>query len=111
MTFDATRFPLAAQYIKSLPRGLDSHPECQVRADVVEPHIRELSRIASLTGLPKPLEAFVSGPPAGQKWVSEVVFQAANLVLRDAGFPTETGFLQWSYDISAELFDKPLVRT
>lgn len=61
--------------------------------------------------MPEPLGALVRGTVEPRAWIPAVVFQAANLMVRDVAFATDEAFHDWTYDASRELFDKPLLRT
>lgn len=73
---DERSYPNAAEYLRRLPDGLDSHKQCQVKGSVLlsllgstpVPFIRE--------GLPAAILALLDNPPLPNQWVSEVAFNA-----------------------------------
>jgi hypothetical protein len=109
MKIDSTKFPNAARYVESLPQGFESFPECEVNAEAVEPFLR-FGHLADTPGMPRVAAALLSGTVSDKGWVSEVVFQTANLVVRDLAFANDAAFFQFTYDSSREVFDKPVVR-
>jgi hypothetical protein len=106
---DASQFPGASAYLQSLPAGLNSFPNCRVRALVFE-HIGrrypELSRAVP----PGPLAALLGSALDSSSWVPEVVGQVANLMLRDACLESDEAYCDWTYEVSLVSFEKPLLR-
>jgi hypothetical protein len=109
MTIDASRFPRSAEYLATLPQGLESHPACKIRDIVVEPYVRSFAAIAGEAGVPGPVAEMLAGRAQGP-WVSEVVFQVAHLVVRDRGFVNDTPLLDWMQAANEQVFDKPILR-
>jgi hypothetical protein len=107
---DRAAYPRAAAYVASLPYGLASYPDCRVHAPTFEPHRRDFGTLAALPGLPEPVRQILSGRVKEDAWVPAVAFQVANLLVRDAGLPSDEAYCKWVFDTSREMFDKPLVR-
>jgi hypothetical protein len=106
---DHTRFPLATEYLDSLPNGFDSFEKCRVRAMVFETIGKEFPALAA--GLPPgPLAALLRSETPSNAWIPEVVGQVANLMLRDACLKSDAEYFDWSYRASESAFDKPLLR-
>jgi hypothetical protein len=103
----SSRYPRARAYVRSLPQGLDSFPDCRARGEVFEDvrlHFREMGRDPML---PAVITSFFKGEFTN-RWMPEVVGQAVNLLIRDAGLPTVDALLKWSYETSSRLFrDSP----
>jgi hypothetical protein len=106
---DVVAFPSAAGYLNTLPRGIDSFPECRVTADSFEFVRSDLVASGLPSGLPPPIAAFLDGN-RHDKWLSEVVANAAMLMLRDRVSGSDEGFLKWAYDDSRRVFSKPIYR-
>jgi hypothetical protein len=107
---DATRLPELRNYLASLPRGLDSFPECSVRDFAVEAYAREFGRFGTEAGLPEPVANLFLGR-FGASWLPEVHFQAAHAAVRDLAFPDDASFYEWLYRANVELFDRPVLRS
>jgi hypothetical protein len=106
---DPARFPLASAYLASLPKGLDSFPQCRVRVLVFEPIGKAYPALAEGVAA-GPVAALLRGAVTSNDWVPEVVGQVANLMLRDACLASDAEYFDWSYRASEVSFDKPLVR-
>jgi hypothetical protein len=107
---DANRLPELHSYLASLPRGLDSFPECSVRDFAVEAYAREFGRFATEAGLPEPVAKLFLGH-FGASWLPEVHFQAAHAAVRDLAFADDASFHKWLYRANTELFDRPVLRS
>jgi hypothetical protein len=81
-------------YIAALPRGLESHPECQLKGAVVRA-ILETSPglVAKRDALPAFLSALLDTPPTHSAWVPEVVGMALQEARRDLLFSSDEAFL------------------
>lgn len=105
------RYPRTAAYLRSLPQGLASYPECIVKGDVFSA-ARELVA-EGLRGdaedLPEPLRAYVQGHWREQ-WFSDVAGTCMNLLARDLVFPGDEQLLKFAYEASAKVFERPLYR-
>jgi hypothetical protein len=109
VTLDPTRLPETCKYLASLPQGLESFPRCTVRDVSVDAYVRDFSGLAAEPGLPGPVADMLRGSLKGA-WLSETVFQVANLVVRDLAFANDASFSEWIFDANTELFDKPFLR-
>jgi hypothetical protein len=107
---DTSRLPELRSYLASLPRGLDSFPQCTVRDFAVEAYAREFARFGTEAGLPEPVANVFLGR-FGASWLPEVHFQAAHAAVRDLAFADDVSFYQWLYRANAELFDRPILRS
>jgi hypothetical protein len=108
--FDSSVFPRAAEYFGQLPGGLDSYPMCRARAEVVEAAWRQYGETVRGRGVPPPLEGLFAGEYPGQEWIPEVYAQLTNLMIRDVAFETDEAYFEWSDDVTAALFDRPVFR-
>jgi len=103
----SSRYPRARAYVKSLPQGLDSFPECRARGEVFDDVRLRFPEIGRDPMLPTAITAFFKGDYTN-RWMPEVVGQSVNLMIRDAVLPTDEALLKWSYETSSRLFrDSP----
>jgi hypothetical protein len=109
LTLDPARYPRAAEYLATLPQGLESYPTCKIKDIIIEPYVRSFASVADEPGLPVPLADMLSGRLTSP-WVSEVVFQVAHLVVRDRRFAEDGPLLDWMQAANAQVFDKPILR-
>jgi hypothetical protein len=107
--FSRSEFPLTADYVDQLPDGLASLPDCRVRAAVFDAIWRDFPELGRRE-LPQPLSDLLRGKVPANAWISEVVGQVANLMVRDVGVKTDDEFLSWTHEVSRALFDKPVLR-
>ena len=73
---DERRYPKAAEYLRRLPDGLDSHKQCQVKGSVLLSLLGSTPVPFAREGLPATIVALLDNPPLPNEWVSEVVFNA-----------------------------------
>lgn len=106
---DRGRFPSASAYLSSLPKGLQSFPECRVRVLVFEHIGRQYPELAR-DAPPGPLKALLAGSHDSSEWLPEVVGQVANLMVRDVCVPSDEAYCDWTYEMSLLSFGKPMLR-
>lgn len=111
MALDPARLPRAAEYVSTLPRGLESFAACSAHSVLFEPFVRDFSQLSTEPSLPAPVADLLSGRLSDRRWIPEVVFQTASLAVRDLGFPDDTAFYRWIFATSQETFETPLLRT
>ena len=68
MDFTAANFPNATAYINALPAGLDSYPDCAVKADVHEDLTSEFADLKNIE-LPDMMKEYVNGE-YGSPWIA-----------------------------------------
>ena len=105
MTLDSKIYPRTSKYIASLPQGLDSHSQCRINNDV---YAKLTTRYPTLCQGDIPPE--INEALSGEGWSNEVCGVAVIYMLRDAVFESDEQLIQWGYDNSAELFDRPAYR-
>jgi hypothetical protein len=88
------RLPRLAAYLASLPRGLLSYPECEVRSSAYELFA---SRAPAPRGEVPPMVGDLLGD-AGRGWTGEVRMQAALLAIADGAGLDEPAFRAWCGD-------------
>lgn len=111
MPLDSDLLPRTAEYVRTLPQDLESFVGCDTRNTLFEVYARDFSQLATEPSLPRPVSDLLSGRLSDRRWVPEVVFQAASLVIRDLGFEDDAAFFRWIFTVSQEVFEKPLLRT
>ncbi len=105
---DRERYPKAARYIDSLPRGLASHPQCQVKGSVLRQMIESTPTPFPTEGLPSDLRSMIDAPPLPSDWIPEVCFNALMLAHEDVIDPRV--FREWVYTRNRQLFSSSLYR-
>ena len=73
---DERRYPKAAEYLRRLPDGLDSHRQCQIKGSILLSLLGSTPVPFVQEGLPATLVALLDNPPLPNQWVSEVAFNA-----------------------------------
>jgi hypothetical protein len=106
---DASQFPSASAYLRSLPAAWDSFPGCRVRALVFE-HIGKQHSDLAQAAPDGPLRQLLKKRVESNEWVPEVVGQVANLMVRDRYFASDEAYCEWTYEMSLNSFGKPLLR-
>jgi len=109
MDFDRKRFPLTAEFVGRLPEGLDSYPECRIKADVFDDLGARYPELLSGGGMPPIVERYLAGS-YDEAWLPEAVSNALLMMVRDALFDSDSGFLDWCRGNMRSLFEKPLYK-
>ncbi|MEL6546319.1 MAG: hypothetical protein AAFQ82_16950 [Myxococcota bacterium] len=104
---DDAHAPLTTRYIESLPDGLQSHPQAQVRSDVLHTVRAALSDVDTM--MPEPMRVALRDQ-SDERWHPEVVGVALMLMCRDWVFQSDEAFLEWAFEASLKLFETPLNR-
>ncbi|MGH1343045.1 MAG: hypothetical protein ACRBN8_15905 [Nannocystales bacterium] len=104
-------FPATAAYIARLPKGLESHPECLVKASLYRStlEMRPIPRTAAET-LPPQLKRMVLQPDPVSAWVPEAHSLALLTAHFDVCFGSHEEFERSCYLRQRRLFDSPLYR-
>lgn len=103
--------PQLETYLASLPRGVDSHPQCVQKASVSREFLRFLPTGGLSGQLPEQLEDLLARRLAASAWVPEAHASALLLAIHDLHFPgDEAGFVARSYVANKELLTGPLYR-
>jgi len=102
--------PRTRQYVDSLPRGLESYPECRVKASMACALLDDPPPALSLSKLPAPLRALVEPAPLASAWLPEAQSIALMIAVRELAFSDDAGYLQWAHEVLGDLFSGPLYR-
>ena len=79
-------FPSVRAYLERLPFGIDSHPECEVKASVLRDALASRALDSDLDALPAPVRELVRSLPPVSAWIREVHALVAMLAIRDRYF-------------------------
>ena len=96
-------------YMASLPQGLDSYPECTVRAATLISAL-DLLDLDSTEGLPEPVRSLVADPPHRSRHIPEVHNLAFFSWLRDERFEGDEGYLTFTDAVFHRFYAMPLYR-
>lgn len=111
---DPERFPCTTAYLDRLPRGIHSHPRCEVKASIFVDQLSSLTLAdEDLRALPAEVQALVDNPPPVTAWIPEVVTVTYTIALRDAFFPPpggDAGYAEWTYERNKRLLGSRLYR-
>jgi hypothetical protein len=88
--------PRTRAYAESLPQGLDSYPELQVKGSAVVVMLRSLPETIDLDRFPDELRDMLEHPPTVSAWTPEVHFVAFCIAARELMFESDEGFLEWA---------------
>jgi hypothetical protein len=107
---DAKAYPRTTSYLRRLPAGLLSHPQCESKASVYREAVRNLPRPLALEPLDPVLAEYVQDPLPMSAWVPEVVNTALYLAIADQVFDDDVAFLEWVSQFSQRVFEAPMYR-
>ncbi|RLB50316.1 MAG: hypothetical protein DRJ42_19170 [Deltaproteobacteria bacterium] len=97
-------------YLRPLPEGLESYPECEAKASIYRSAVAQLPKPLDLSQLHPGLVPYIEDPVPKSSWVPEVVNTAIYMAIADQVFSNETAFLDWVEDIGARVFRSPMYR-
>lgn len=101
--------PRLSRYLASLPQGVDSHPECTVRAATMHAAL-DLLDLEDAEGLPGPVREVVLDPPHRSRHIPEVHNLAFFTWLRDERFEGDEGYLTFTDAVFHRFYAMPLYR-
>lgn len=107
---DTAAYPRTTRYLRSLPNGLLSHPECECKASVYREALANLPRTMDVRGLDPLLADYFTNPMPVSSWIPEVVNSAVFLAMADAFFATDTAFVDWIGGFAEATFRSPMYR-
>jgi hypothetical protein len=103
MALDPQRFPTLAAYIRSLPHGLASYPECKTKGTVVRSALDDAGLAAHLEALPDEVGELVRSPPTITAWVPAVLSDSVFHAACDLACFDEEAVIRWSYERSVRV--------
>jgi hypothetical protein len=104
------RFPSMVTYLGLLPRGLDSYPNCQVKASLLHSLKTDLPLDSLVESLPSALQEIVTQPPPVSSWIPEVYFRALLRASFDSFFRDRRKYVAWGYEAQRRVLSSPLYR-
>lgn len=95
---DASRFPRLAEYVRALPEGLASYPDCRAKGSLVCTALdgHDVSHLGD--GLPPAVVEMLHDPPLAGLWIPAPMSDAIFYVLVDSYHPSEDAVLEWTYE-------------
>lgn len=106
---DSQKFPTVADYLRGLPTGFESYPECATKGDVCDYMRTTHPDLGRQEGLPRAMREFWERADTSG-WISETLSTAFFLALWDSQFNDFSAFRNWSMKSNLTLFDKPWTR-
>jgi hypothetical protein len=98
-------YPRVANYIKRLPRGLDSYPQCKSKASLYRTALQSRPLVGLEGGaLPEPITALVRQPLLMSSWMDTPKAMALVLAISDHYRMTEEQHLTWTRELGEALF-------
>ena len=107
---DYDGFPRTREYLDSLPAGLESYPEVQIKGSMARGMIELQPKNFELAALPPQLRPLFENPPLVSQWVPEVHLIAMCCAMREAFFESDEAYLQWVRQGLRQIFAGPLYR-
>ena len=107
---DAATYPLLAAYIRQLPDGLDSYPDCKSKAVLVRTAVESVDTRGLPPGLPDPVRTLVEQPPAQGLWLPAVHSDAVFYAIADRFYPTAEAVHVWSRERTMSGVRSPIYR-
>jgi hypothetical protein len=104
----STAFPHLDEYLRCLPEGYHSYPECRAKGILVRSAIEGHRPRSSWATLPSALRSVLERPPLPTVWVPAVIADAVFYVICDSYYPSAEAVLQWNYDRTARLAKTPV---
>lgn len=104
---DAARWPIAAEYLRSLPEGLASFPDCQVLGTAYRGARERVRESGDPGSLPAPMKAFFEETD-DKKWVPEVIGLCFQMMMFD--LEGEEAGIRWFYDDAKRIYKSPVLR-
>lgn len=99
-----------AHYLDLLPQGLDSYPQCQVKASLLHSLKSDLPIDSLIPFLPSVLQEIVTQPPPVSSWIYEVHFRALLRAGFDSFFQDRRKYVAWGYEAQRRVLSSPLYR-
>lgn len=107
---DPVLYPRSVRYLRALPAGVHSYPECECKAALYRAALENLPKKLDTRELDPLIASYVDEPVPISAWVPEVVNTAVYLAIADQVFKNDDAFLQWVSEFSARVFEAPMYR-
>lgn len=109
MVSAAQAWPRTHAYLRGLPRGVDSHPECKTKASVALAFLEHLRPDADLSGIPEVVVQTIRKPPLPSKWISAVHTNVIEMLIVDQLDDTDA-FLELGRQLNEKYLGSRLYR-
>lgn len=104
-------FPRVERYLARMPRGLDSHPECMIKASVFRVFTDSRSiRHFPWDEAPPPIAKLLRTPVPYTEWLPEVQVMATTLALADHHKLSDAETVRWFHEANASLLNNRMYR-
>jgi hypothetical protein len=97
-------------YLRGLPDGLASYPECVGKASIYRRFVDETALGDAATKLPHEIAALITQPRVHSSWVSEVLTTCLYLGVRDLCFPSDDAFVDHFREVNRAVVSSPMYR-
>jgi len=97
-------------YLRALPEGVESYPECFAKASLIRITAEILSAEVDESRMPEPIADLFRHPPPNNTWIPEVHSVAAHLALFDASGVREGTLLEMAEELSRKMASSPMYR-
>jgi len=103
-------YPRLSAYLRSLPDGIASYPECQAKASLCRTLIEGMPKpLPKISEVPEPVRDVFAKPPRGM-WMPEVEVMALSLFIADHYRMTDEGYRRWLKTANRSLFQTLMYR-
>ncbi|MGE0323631.1 MAG: hypothetical protein AB7K71_34670 [Polyangiaceae bacterium] len=96
-------------YLGNLPHGLDSYPDCTVKASLLRALLAACPPLGGLE-VDAPLRELLLDPPGANSWIPEAHFVAAHLALADSLELSSQDMLRRTYQANRSLTSSAMYR-
>lgn len=103
-------FPRVERYLARLPRGIQSHPECLIRASVFQVFTARSLRHFPWDQAPPEIVGLLRTPVSPTAWLPTVHVLAANLAMLDHHRLSDAESLAWFHDANVTLLHNRVYR-
>lgn len=93
---DEASYPRLHEYLRSLPDGLESYPECKSKAVLIQTAIEGHDLALLKPGLPEAVRDAMFEPPSTGLWVPATLSDAVFYAMVDSFYPTEEAVHRWT---------------
>ncbi len=103
-------YPRMGMYLRALPDGVDSYPDCVAKASLIRTMAEILPAELDDARMPAPIVDLFRHPPPKNTWIPEVHSVAAHLALFDASGVRESKVIDMAKDLSRKMAASPMYR-
>lgn len=107
---DSELYPRLAEYVRRLPQGLASYPECKAKGTLVTSALEEHDTSALGPGLPEAVVQVLRSPPLAGVWVHGTLSDAVFYTIADAFYGSDEAVMAWTRDRTRRTADSKVYR-